>query len=105
VLNVGLNLWLIPAYGIMAAAGITVLTELYVAVAGTVIVWRVLKFIPSVRSSLLIVAATALMAVPVYLLRDYLVVAVVMGSVVYLLTTRMLRVWTWAEVRTLVGAT
>jgi O-antigen/teichoic acid export membrane protein len=104
VLNVGLNLWLIPVYGIMAASGITVLTELYVAVAGTVIVWRVLKFIPSVRSTLLIVAATAIMMVPVYLLRDYLFAAVVMGTVVYLLTTRLLRVWTWAEVRALVGA-
>jgi O-antigen/teichoic acid export membrane protein len=104
VLNVGLNILLIPAHGIMAAAVITVLTEVYVAVAGTIIVWRVLKFVPSLRSTMLIVVSTTFMAVPVYLLRDYLIVAVATGVVVYLLTSRVLRVWTWGEVHALLRA-
>jgi O-antigen/teichoic acid export membrane protein len=103
-LNIGLNVVFIPAHGIMAAAVITVITELYVAVAGTIIVWQVLKFIPSPRSTLLILVATVLMAVPVYLLRDYLIVAAVTGSVVYALTTRLLGLWNWADMRTMLGA-
>lgn len=103
VLNVGLNLALIPAYGITAAAVITVVSEAFVTVVGSAIMWRALHFLPSLRPTLLIVIATALMGVPMYFLRERWIAASVAGGVVYLGATRSLNVWSWRDLRNVTG--
>jgi O-antigen/teichoic acid export membrane protein len=103
LLNIGLNVAFIPAYGLTAASIITVVSEMFVTVVAVVMVWRLLGYIPSPRTPSLALCATVVAALPVYLLRDYLFVSVAVGGVVYLLTTRLLRLWAWDEVRALLN--
>lgn len=49
IVNILLNLWLIPGYGIDGAAGATLLTEFFVAVCGFVCVFRVGRLTPLSR--------------------------------------------------------
>jgi O-antigen/teichoic acid export membrane protein len=50
VFNLGLNLWLIPAHGLVAAAGVTAATELVWLVGGGLAFRRALGFLPDLRS-------------------------------------------------------
>jgi len=103
LLNVGLNLAFIPAYGITAAAVITVVSEAFVTVLGFGIMWRVLHFVPSVRSSLLTLLAVTAMALPVFILRDHWIAATGVGFVSYVGVSRALGLWTPGEVLTAIG--
>jgi O-antigen/teichoic acid export membrane protein len=84
VLNVVLNLALIPPYGYDAAAALTTGSEAAVAVAGFALVARIYGFLPEVRTTLLALAAAAAMGAVTWFLRPLpLVVPIVAGAIVY----------------------
>jgi O-antigen/teichoic acid export membrane protein len=101
ILNVGLNLVFIPRAGILAASVITVVSEVIVTIAGSYLMWRAIRFIPSVRVAGLAVCTSLIMALPVYILRDYLFGASLVGGLLYLVLTRLLGLWSWVDVRAL----
>ena len=87
VANVGLNLFLIPAYGYLGAAWATNLTELALLVTGWLMVRRVLAPIPILRLSWRIFLAGLLMAGALYFFRGAhgwpVLLAILVGMVVY----------------------
>jgi O-antigen/teichoic acid export membrane protein len=87
VVNVGLNLVLIPAYGYLGAAWATNLTELALLAAGWVMVRRVLGPVPVFRLAARIFLAGLLMGVVLYFFRDVhgwlVLLAILVGMVVY----------------------
>ncbi|MGI8633623.1 MAG: flippase [Solirubrobacterales bacterium] len=80
VVNVGLNLALIPAFGIVAAAAVTVGSEGLVLVGGLVVTRRLLGFVPSPRVLLPALAVGVPVAVAAWVLRDAPVLAVGTGA-------------------------
>ncbi|HPH78657.1 MAG TPA: flippase [bacterium] len=84
VVNVVLNLWLIPQYSYWAAAGINVLTQSLVWVMSTYYVWSLTKIAPNFSNLGKILISAALMSVVIYELRwmNIFIIAVV-GVVVY----------------------
>ena len=87
VVNVGLNLVLIPAYGYLGAAWATDLTELALLVTGWVMVRRVLGPVPVARLSWRIFLAGLLMGAALYFFRSahgwQVLLAILVGMVVY----------------------
>ena len=87
VVNVGLNLVLIPTYGYLGAAWATDLTELALLVTGWVMVRRVLGPVPIVRLSWRIFLAGLLMGAALYFFRSahgwQVLLAILVGMVVY----------------------
>lgn len=63
--NIGLNLVLIPRFGIAGAAAATVAAEILVAGAGAVVLWR-LNVLPSLRPALRPLAAAIVMGLAVW---------------------------------------
>lgn len=84
ILNIVLNLVLIPRYGIEGAGGATLLSELAVWVAGFPAMRR-LGVLPSLRPALRPLAATLVMSVAVWLLAGVvpLIVRIGIGALVY----------------------
>jgi O-antigen/teichoic acid export membrane protein len=99
VVNIGLNLPTIPAFGINAAAVVTVISELVVTAVAGVLITRELRYLPSPRFFLLALLASAAMAPPVYALRDIWPVAVLAGGLCYLALARLFGLWSWELVR------
>ncbi|MFC1686682.1 flippase [Patescibacteria group bacterium] len=84
VVNVGLNLILIPRYSYLGAAAATLITEGLVLILMTVMVGRELKLWPRLINPLKILVATGVMGIVVYFLAGYnLVFPIVAGGVVY----------------------
>lgn len=82
--NLGLNLALVPAYGIVAAAVITLASELVILTGSYFLMRRHFGFFPTLRVLLPVVAAAALMAAALWLLRDgSLAVLLPLGVVLY----------------------
>jgi O-antigen/teichoic acid export membrane protein len=85
--NVGLNLFLIPAYGYLGAAWATNLTELALLVAGWLMVRRVLGRVPVFRLSWRIFLAGLLMGAVLYFFHSAhgwrVLLAILVGMVVY----------------------
>lgn len=98
ILNITLNLAFIPKYGITAASVITVISELFVMIVAVYVMWRDLRFVPSLRIAGCALGASLVMAVPLYVFRQEWVGAAVIGSLVYLGITRALRLWSWTMV-------
>jgi O-antigen/teichoic acid export membrane protein len=84
VLNVGLNLVLVPLYGIAAAAWLTVLASAFTSVVPTIVLARHGMRVRWPLLSLPGVAAAAVMALSIYPLRHApLIVPIVVGGLVY----------------------
>ena len=87
VVNVALNLVLIPLYGYVGASWATDLTELGLLVTGWLMVRRVLGNVPILRTSWRILLAGALMGLAVYPFHGShgwpVVIAILVGMVVY----------------------
>src|SRR6202165_1094748 len=87
VVNIGLNLVLIPAYGYLGAAWATNLTELALLVTGWLMVRRVLGPVPVVRLGWRILLAGLLMGAVLYFFRSthgwQVLLAILVGMVVY----------------------
>ncbi len=94
VINVGLNLALVPAYGFMAAAWATLVTEVVVLLLTGRLVLRALDMRPSIGRLPRIAAASTAMALMVWALREAglpiagLVVAAVLSYTLALLALR-----------------
>jgi O-antigen/teichoic acid export membrane protein len=87
VVNVGLNLFLIPAFGYLGAAWATNLTELALLVTGWLMLRRVLGPVPVFRLAWRIFLAGLLMGVVLYFFRGahgwQVLLAILVGMVVY----------------------
>jgi O-antigen/teichoic acid export membrane protein len=83
VLNVALNVVLLPEYGYKVAAITSTLSEACVAVALSIIVWRRLAFVPSLRYVWPVGLATAAMLASYWLIPLPSLIAVAIASIVY----------------------
>jgi O-antigen/teichoic acid export membrane protein len=106
VLNVGVNLYAIPAYGVGAAAAVTVATETAVflglcgaAVARGIVPW---PSMPYVRIAIALAALAAVAIAGASLPVELAIVAALLGYATVLLATGVVRgrdvVWMWAAV-------
>jgi O-antigen/teichoic acid export membrane protein len=83
VLNLALNSLLLPLYGYKVAAITSTASEACVAVALSLIVWRRLQFVPSLRYGLPVGLAVAAMLASYWLLPLPAVISVAVASLVY----------------------
>ncbi len=84
VVNVALNLWLIPKYSYFAAAWITVLTEFLVMALSGWFVWESIKIIPNGKIAMKSLLAAIVMGVFLMYVRHYnLFLAVAAGGLLY----------------------
>jgi O-antigen/teichoic acid export membrane protein len=84
VFNVGLNFLLVPRYGIVVAAAVTVASEVLILAGSYALMRRYFDFFPAPRTLAPALAAAAAMGGLLWLLRDAPVVALVpLGAVVY----------------------
>jgi len=85
VVNVVLNIWLIPKYSYFAASGVTVLTEFLVLVITGWFVWRYIKIVPKLNVVPKVLLSVLAMVIVLYFFRNSNVfVATAAGGVVYL---------------------
>ncbi|HEV3378609.1 MAG TPA: flippase [Thermoleophilaceae bacterium] len=84
VFNVGLNLLLVPRYGIVVAAAVTVASEVLILAGSYVLMRRYFDFFPAPRTLVPAVVAAAAMGGLLWLLRDAPVVALLpLGAALY----------------------
>lgn len=85
--NVALNLLLIPLFTYIAAAGVTILSEVIMLAFAAAIVWRTLRFRPGLRVFALSGLAAMVMAVALYPVRELwpVLISTVVGGGLYLL--------------------
>ena len=82
--NVGLNLLLVPRYGIVVAAVVTVASEVLILAGSYVLMRRYFDFFPAPRTLVPAVLAAAIMAGLLWVLRDAPVLLLVpLGAAVY----------------------
>jgi O-antigen/teichoic acid export membrane protein len=95
VVNIALNLALIPAYGYLGASWATILTEVALCAMGWYLAARHMVAVPVIRLSWRILLASLVMAAALYPLRDVhgpmILVAVAGGALVYALALLLLR--------------
>ncbi len=103
VVNVALNLALIPPYGYLGAAAASTITEVALFAGGWWLLRRHLASLSIVGSIAPVLAAAAIMGVVVYLIHSWpLLVVIGLGAAVYLtalLITRALNPEEWSIVR------
>lgn len=85
-LNTGLNFLLIPAFTYVAAAGVTIVSELIMLGFSAVIVYQKLRFIPRLTNLLKAAVAAAIMGAVLYAIRDqvHVLVSTLIGGTVYI---------------------
>jgi O-antigen/teichoic acid export membrane protein len=84
VFNVGLNLLLVPRYGIVVAAAVTVASEVLILAGSYVLMRRYFDFFPAPRTLVPAVLAAAAMGGLLWLLRDAPLVALLpLGAALY----------------------
>ena len=84
VFNVGLNLLLVPRYGIVVAAAVTVASEMLILAGSYVLMRRYFDFFPAPRTLVPALVAAAAMGGLLWVLRDApLAVLVPLGAAVY----------------------
>jgi O-antigen/teichoic acid export membrane protein len=83
VLNVGLNVLLLPEYGYKVAALTSAASEACVAITLLLLAWRRLAFVPSVRYLWPVGVATAAMVASFWLIPGPALAGVVLASLVY----------------------
>jgi O-antigen/teichoic acid export membrane protein len=82
--NVGLNLLLVPRYGIVVAAAVTVASEVLILAGSYVLMRRYFDFFPAPRTLVPALVAAAAMGGLLWVLRDApLAVLVPLGAAVY----------------------
>jgi O-antigen/teichoic acid export membrane protein len=101
VLNVGLNLVLIPKYGYNAAAGVATGSEVFGLTGSLWLVRRFAGFTPSLRVGAKGAVATAALTVSTLLLQHRLALAIVLGAAVYVGALVLLRTHRSLELRQL----
>lgn len=102
VVNIGLNLFLIPKYSYIAAAYVSLLTECLVVLLIGTLAFREIQFRPSFRPLPRIVFATLLMALAMYYFDRYsFIIAGLSGGIVYVFGLWLTRVVTYAEIKML----
>ena len=102
VVNIGLNLLLIPKYSYIAAAGVSLVTEFLVVLLIGRLAFREIQFKPSFKPLPRIFLATLLMALAMYYLDRYsFIVAGVGGGTMYIFGLWLTRVVTYAEIKML----
>ena len=102
VLNISLNLILIPQYSYIAAAGVSLLTELLVVLLTGTLAFRQIKFRPSFRPIWRISLATLIMALVMYYLeQEPFLVAGLAGALSYILGLWVTKVVTYQEIKML----
>ncbi len=85
-LTVAAYFWLIPQFGAIGAAWITLVVEAVMAIANTLVAYRVLGWLPPLRGILPMLGATATMTLVVILLKNQPVgIVVLLGALTYLL--------------------
>jgi O-antigen/teichoic acid export membrane protein len=77
--SVSLNLIFIPQYSYLATSTVSVLTEALVVILGLVVIYRKVKFLPSLRKIVPILFSAFLMGGFIFLVRDMLPVLAVIG--------------------------
>jgi O-antigen/teichoic acid export membrane protein len=92
VLNLGMNLALIPEYSYNAAAAIATATQLLIVLGGAWLVHRAIGFVPSARVSLKAAIAGAAVVLVLLAVSAPLAVSLVAGTVLYGLVLLTLRV-------------
>jgi O-antigen/teichoic acid export membrane protein len=92
VVNVGLNLALIPSYGVTAASWIATSSEAVILIGALVLVRRYAEFAPAVRVPVRAGAAGAVMVLAMLAVGSTPAVAVVVGAAGYVLALYVLRV-------------
>lgn len=84
VFNVGLNLLLVPRYGIVVAAAVTVASEVLILAGSYVLMRRYFHFFPAPRTLVPALVAAAVMGGLLWLLRDAPLAALLpLGAAVY----------------------
>ncbi|MEK9173777.1 MAG: polysaccharide biosynthesis C-terminal domain-containing protein, partial [Patescibacteria group bacterium] len=102
VVNIGLNLALIPKYSYIAAAGVSLITECLVVLLIGALAFREIQFRPSFKPLPRILLATLLMAGTMYYFDQYsFIVAGLSGGIMYVFGLWLTRVVTYAEIKML----
>lgn len=85
--NFGLNLWLIPRFTYLAAAHMTIVSEVIMLAFSSVIVYQKLQFFPRLMTFLKAGLSAVVMGVVLYAIRDnvHVVLATIVGGIVYVL--------------------
>jgi O-antigen/teichoic acid export membrane protein len=100
VANISLNLFFIPKYSYMAAAGISLFTEFLVVLLIGTLAFREIQFRPSFKPLIRILFATFLMAIAMYYFDRYsFIVAGLSGAIVYVFGLWLTRVVTYQEIK------
>ncbi len=102
VVNVCLNIFAIPNFGILGAAVVTVLTELVGLFQFGMVLRRDFDWSAVLRSLVQPLIAAAVMAVGVFLVRDVLHLwCIAVGAVLYVIVSYVLGVWRFQELKVL----
>ncbi len=85
VTNAGLNFIFIPLYSYVAAATITIISELIMLIFSAVIVYRTIHFFPKLSIIVKAGLSAATMGIVLYLIRDsvHVMIATLIGGVIY----------------------
>ncbi len=83
--NVGLNLLLIPLYSYLAAAVITIVSEIIVIAFASMIVYQKLRFIPRLKTLFMSGIAAGLMGLTLFYIRPFVdvITATIIGGIIY----------------------
>jgi O-antigen/teichoic acid export membrane protein len=85
VVNVALNIWLIPKYSYFAAAAVNVFTQFLVMLITGWFVWKYIKIVPGWQIFPKVILSVLAMVLVLYFVRDFNVfVATAIGGIVYL---------------------
>ncbi len=86
IVNAGLNFIFIPYFTYLAAASLTIVSEIIMLVFSTVIVYQTLHFLPRLVVLVKAGLAAIVMGIVLYFIRDsvHVILATIAGSVVYL---------------------
>ena len=104
IVNVGLNLIFIPKFSYIAAAYTSVITELIVVILTAGMVARKLKYIPKMEKLSGVVFAGALMAVCLYLFKEWnFFILGVMSCVVYFIALWFFKTIKLSEITSLIS--
>lgn len=104
IFNVTLNLVLIPRFSYLAAAYVSVATELLVVVATFYLVWRKIGYVPKVESFFSVILAGVFMAIFMFVFKgnNFLVLALV-GAGIYSLSLWLLNAVKTSEITSLIS--
>ena len=102
ILNIGLNLLLIPKFGYLAAASTTAITELFILVYLYLLAVKFLTFKLEFGNFLKVLPAGLIMAIMLYFLRDLnIILLVVIGAGIYFALLLLFKVISITQIKNL----